>query len=509
MKNKQPLVLCILDGCGHRESTKFNAVKNARTPTLDSLLEKYPHTLLHASGVSVGLPEGQMGNSEVGHTTIGLGQVIFQDLLRISMAAENGTLKDIEELKELIKILKKNGGRCHLWGLLSDGGVHSHIDHLFAIVDVLHDNGIEVLLHASLDGRDTPPKSAISYLEKFEKIAGSKAKIATVAGRYFSMDRDKRWDRIEKAYNVMVRPTESVQSAKDYVNQCYANDKTDEFIPPMAIGDYDGIHDGDAFVVFNFRTDRVRQMLSAIAMDNFSGFTRPQELPKFSIILGVTEYSAEFFEKVGVMFKKFIPKNTLGEVVSAAGLTQFRTAETEKYPHVTFFFNGGREEPLVGEERALIASPKVATYDLQPEMSAFKLTDVIVERINNDCFDFYVINYANLDMVGHTGNYDAAVKAAEAVDECIQRLYSVVQDKKGHLIITADHGNAEEMFDENTKQPHTAHTTNDVWFVMAADDFQGVSLAEGGSLRDIAPTILDMLGIDKPSDMSGESLILR
>ncbi|MBR1734082.1 MAG: 2,3-bisphosphoglycerate-independent phosphoglycerate mutase [Alphaproteobacteria bacterium] len=507
--SKKPLVLCILDGFGFSEKHEFNAVYTAKTPTIDKLWNEYPHTLLHASGLHVGLPDGQMGNSEVGHTAIGLGRVIFQDLPRISKAGEENTIKDIPELKSIISKLKENGQRCHLWGLLSDGGIHSHIEHLFAIADVLLNCGIKVLVHACIDGRDTPPRSAEKYIDMFENHFGNRLKISTLGGRYFQMDRDKRWERTEQAYNCIVRPVTFWDSPKKYIEHCYKEDISDEFIPPVAIDGYDGVQKGDAFIVFNFRADRVRQMLTALTDEAFSGFVRPYGLPEFSAIVGVTEYASEFKEKVGVMFKRQQIKNSLGEVLSKNNLTQLRAAETEKYPHVTFFFNGGVEDPFDGEDRALIPSPKVETYDLAPEMSAKEVTDSVIDRLNKDDRDVYVINFANPDMVGHTGNFEAAISAIECVDECVKRIFDVVYNKGGCMIVTADHGNAEEMFNFEKNQPHTAHTTNLVPFILVSDELKNAELKSDCGLRDIAPTMLDVLGLKKPDDMTGESLIFN
>ncbi|MCR5225491.1 MAG: 2,3-bisphosphoglycerate-independent phosphoglycerate mutase [Alphaproteobacteria bacterium] len=501
-------MLCILDGMGFSEDEEFNAVKKAKIPIFDKMCKTYPHTLLHAAGEHVGLPAHQMGNSEVGHTAIGLGRVIFQDLPRISKAIENDTLKDIPELQEVIATLKESGKTCHLWGLLSDGGIHSHKDHLYALVDILLKNNINVRVHACLDGRDTPPRDALKYVVEFEKkYKGTNAKLATVGGRYFGMDRDKRWDRIEAAYEAITCPTKFCKVAKKYISECYDQDISDEFVPPMAIEGYNGILKGDAFIVFNFRTDRVRQMLTALVDDNFKGFKRAYR-PEFSHILGMTEYSADLNGKVGVMFKKEESVNSLGEVLSKAGLTQVRAAETEKYPHVTFFFNGGKEEPFKNEERILVGSPKVATYDMKPEMSAKKLTNIIIDNINEDNYDVYIVNFANPDMVGHTGNFKAVVKAIEVVDKCLGQISDAIAAKGGHLLVTADHGNAEEMFDSKVNQPHTAHTSNDVLFVLVSDEHKNVQLAVDRGLKDIAPTILDILKIKQPKEMTGKSIIL-
>ena len=503
---KQQLILCILDGFGHSENQNHNAVFHAKTPTLDSILEKYPHTFLRASGLEVGLPKGQMGNSEVGHVAIGLGRIVFQDLPRISMAVKDNTLADIKELKTLIDTLKKNRKRCHLWGLLSDGGIHSHIDHIFGIANILLQNDIETFLHVCTDGRDTSPKNALQYIEKVKTSFGDRLQIATVGGRYYHMDRDKRWDRVEKAYNSMARPVDFWNSVEKYIEHCYAADMSDEFIPPVAIEGYDGIQDGDALISFNFRADRVLEMLSALTDDSFSGFVRPYGMPKFSEIVGVTEYSSELRGKIGVMFKKEESENSLGEVLSKSGLRQLRIAETEKYPHVTFFFNGGLEDPFDNEVRIMFDSPKIDTYDLEPEMSAGKITGALLQELAKKSFDVCIVNFANPDMVGHTGNFDAVVRAIEFVDSCVAKIQDAVVEAGGCLIITADHGNAEIMYNEASMQAHTAHTTNDVLFVIADESRKNEVLAESGGLKDVAPTILDILGLDKPAKMTGNTL---
>lgn len=500
----RPLILCILDGFGHSEKEEYNAVYQARTPNIDELWDSYPHTLLQASGLAVGLPEGQMGNSEVGHIAIGIGRTIYQDLPRISLAIKDKTIRDIPELQDLISKLKKNGGSCHLWGLLSDGGIHSHIEHLFGIADILLENGIKLFVHACTDGRDTPPQSAKQYIDEFHKHFKWKLEFATFGGRYYHMDRDKRWDRIQKAYDSMVSPTNFCKSPEEYIDECYADGIYDEFLPPVALEGYDGIKDGDAFIAFNFRTDRVRQMLSTF-LDGFSGFERSR-VPQFSTILGVTEYSTDFRGKIGVMFKHQESKNSLGEVIANNGLTQLRVAETEKYPHVTFFFNGGIETPFKNENRIMIDSPKVATYDLAPKMSARGIADAVISELKKKSFDLCVVNFANPDMVGHTGNFDAVVEAIEFVDSCVGEIRKAIHEVDGSLIVTADHGNAEIMYNEDAKQPHTAHTTNPVIFILADDHYKNNMLAESGGLRDIAPTILDVMGIEKPSEMTGNSL---
>ena len=505
MSGKQ-LILCILDGFGYSEKLEHNAVYHAKTPVIDDLLKRYPNTLLRASGLAVGLPEGQMGNSEVGHVAIGLGRTQFQDLPRVSMAIENETLTENDELKALINALKSNGKRCHIWGLLSDGGIHSHIDHMFALADILLKNGIKVFVHACTDGRDTSPKTALRYLKRFKAHFGDRLEISTIGGRYYHMDRDKRWDRVEAAYNTIVRPVIFWNSPEKYVEHCYSEQIYDEFFPPVAIEGYDGIQDGDAFISFNFRSDRVREMLTALTDDSFSGFVRPHSLPRFSTIIGMTEYSAEFREKIGVMFKKQESKDSLGEVIAKSGLRQLRIAETEKYPHVTFFFNGGLEDPFENESRIMFDSPKVDTYDLKPEMAAEKITDAVLSELRKKSFNVCVMNFANPDMVGHTGNFDAVVRAIELVDFCVGKIRDAVIENGGCMIVTADHGNAEVMHNEASKQPHTAHTTNDVFFVLVDDAHKNDVLADNGGLKDIAPTILDILDIEKPDAMTGRSL---
>ncbi len=500
----RPLILCILDGFGHSEKKEYNAVYQAKTPVIDELWNAYPHTLLQASGLAVGLPEGQIGNSEVGHTTIGAGKTNYQDLPRISMAIKDKSIREIPELQDLITKLKQNGGRCHLWGLLSDGGIHSHIEHLFGIADILLESDIKVCVHACTDGRDTPPQCAKKYIDEFRKHFNGKLEIATLGGRYYHMDRDKRWERIEKAYNSMVAPKNFCKSPEEYIDKCYSEGVYDEFLPPVALESYDGIRDGDAFIAFNFRTDRVRQMLSAF-LDEFSGFERVR-VPKFATILGVTEYSADFRGKIGVMFKHQESKNTLGEVIASQDLTQLRVAETEKYPHVTFFFNGGIETPFKNENRIMIDSPKVATYDLAPKTSARGVADAVLSELKKKAFDLCVVNFANPDMVGHTGNFNAVVEAIEFVDSCVGEIRSAIHEIDGTLIVTADHGNAEVMYNEKAQQPHTAHTTNPVIFILADNQHKNDKLAESGSLQDIAPTILDVMGINKPSEMSGNTL---
>lgn len=504
----RPVVLCILDGWGHREEIKDNAIAEANTPCWDSLVEHYPHSLLATSGESVGLPDGQMGNSEVGHMNIGSGRVVMQELPRIDHSIKTGTLATNPELVDFIEALKTTGGACHLMGLMSPGGVHSHQRHILALASVLAAEGIEVHIHAFLDGRDTPPSSAREYVAECENVIATLpgVSIASVSGRYYAMDRDKRWDRVEKAYNVMVDAAgDAVPSAQEAIERSYQDGKTDEFVLPVAIEGYAGMKDGDGLLMANFRADRARQLLHTFVDAKFDGFKRKREV-KFSAKLGMVEYSSELAKMLNTLFPPQKLEHILGEVVSENGKKQLRIAETEKYAHVTFFFNGGREEVYEGEERILVPSPKVATYDLQPEMSAPEVTDKLVDAIESGKFDLIVVNYANTDMVGHSGIEAAAVKAVEAVDKCLARLSEAVKAAGGVMCITADHGNAEKMRDESTNQPHTAHTTGPVPFVMVGESVKGIKLHDG-KLCDIAPTLLSLMQLPQPKAMTGECLI--
>lgn len=504
----KPVVLTILDGygCGSRDA--HDAVHLAHTPCMDSLLSNYPHTTINASELHVGLPHGQMGNSEVGHMNIGAGRVVMQDLPRIDTAIADGTLADDASIQHFIFLAKKGTGVCHLLGLISDGGVHSHQDHVVAMAKILSEKGMKVVVHAFLDGRDTPPKSASQFVQKLEADLAGCATIGTIGGRYFAMDRDKRWDRVQRAYNVMVNKKGNVfESAKDAISAAYAENITDEFVPPARIGGFDSMHDGDAIMMCNFRADRARQILTALLDNAFAEFPRVRAV-HFSATLGMVEYSSALAAFMPAVFPPESLRELLGEVVSNAGLTQLRIAETEKYAHVTFFFNGGREEVYPGEERILVPSPDVATYDLKPEMSAFELTDALVEAIEQERFDFIVVNYANTDMVGHTGDVNAAKSAVEAVDKCLQRLSDAVLSKNGAMLITADHGNAEQMYDDTTKQAHTAHTLNLVPAMMIAPSLKGKTLnTPTGRLADVAPTMLEFLRLPKPALMTGTSLL--
>ncbi len=507
-KTPRPLVLCILDGWGHSESTNDNAILEANTPRWDALSSQYPHSLLATSGEAVGLPEGQMGNSEVGHMNIGSGRVVMQELPRIDHSIRTGALASNPELIRFAESLKKTGGACHLVGLMSPGGVHAHERHVIALAGVLATEGIKVYIHAITDGRDTPPSSARDYIAKCESIVADfpDVSIATVSGRYYAMDRDNRWDRVEKAYQVIVEAKgEKMPSAGEAIEQSYQQQKTDEFLLPVAIESYEGMKDGDGIIMANYRSDRARQLLTSLLDPTFEGFKRDKTI-KFAASLGMVEYSAELNPLLRTLFPAQKLNNILGEVLSHAGKKQLRIAETEKYAHVTFFFNGGKEEKLKGEERILVPSPKVATYDLQPEMSAPELTDKLVDAIEKDSFDVIIVNYANTDMVGHTGVKSAAIKAVEAVDKCLGRLFDAVEKAGGVLLVTADHGNAEKMTDEDTKQPHTAHTTGPVPFLVAGKLVQKLSL-ENGKLCDIAPTMLALLQLEQPEEMTGENLL--
>jgi len=507
----QPLLLMILDGWGLNPRRENNAVAQARTPNMDRLSREYPTTELEASGMAVGLPTGQMGNSEVGHLNIGAGRVVYQDLTRISKAIEDGTFFVNPVLLDCIAATKAAGGSLHLAGLLSDGGVHSHITHLHALLELAKKEGVtNVFVHCLLDGRDTPPKSGAEYLRQLEneleKIGIGR--IATVMGRYYAMDRDKRWDRVEKAYAAMVLGSgNEFASAQQAIEQSYLDGVTDEFVLPAVIVE-DGepvgrLQDGDGFIFFNFRSDRAREITRAIYDPGFTDFVRERR-PQLASYVCMTVYDETF--SLPVAFGPEELKNILGEVVGKAGLKQLRIAETEKYAHVTFFFNGGNEVPFPGEERILIPSPReVATYDKKPEMSAPLVCEELLRRLDEDKYDFIVLNFANADMVGHTGILEAAVRAIETVDECVGKIVAKVIAKNGRVIITADHGNAESMVDENSA-PHTAHTTNPVPLILV-DDMRKNAWLRPGILADIAPTVLGLLGIPQPVEMTGKSLL--
>ncbi len=501
-----PLLLMILDGYGLRDNKEANAIASAKTPNLDRLFSTYPHTTLDASGLSVGLPEGQMGNSEVGHLNIGAGRIVYQDLTRITSSIREGDFFRNKVLLDAMKYVKNHNSSLHLMGLLSDGGVHSHISQLYALLELAKKQGInKVYIHALLDGRDVPPKSALTYIKdaqkKMKELGGE---FATISGRYYAMDRDKRWERVEKAYNAMSAGAGiTAENASAAVENAYARGETDEFVTPTVIikkGEPAAlISDKDSVIFFNFRSDRAREITRCFIEDDFKGFKR--KLYPHTHFVGLTQYDETF--NVHVAYPPESLRNILADVLSRHNLRQLRIAETEKYAHVTFFFNGGRETPVEGEERLLIPSPRVATYDIQPEMSAHPVTDEVVKALSSGKYDVIILNYANLDMVGHTGFFDAAVKAVEAIDECIGRVFDAVNKAGGLLIITADHGNAEQMLDE-TGGIHTAHTCDPVPFLFCE---KGVRLRDG-ILADIAPTLLEILGIEKPQEMTGRSLII-
>ncbi len=508
---QKPVMLLILDGWGYREKvTPDNAIENGHTPNWHRLLETCPHGFVETSGLDVGLPEGQMGNSEVGHTNLGAGRVVMQDLPKIDQAVKDGSLANNPVLVKMIEGLKQNGKTCHLMGLMSPGGVHSMQNHILAVAKILDGHNIPVRVHAFLDGRDTPPSSAEGYLAQFEKDIAElqNVKIATIEGRFYAMDRDKRWDRVEKAYNNMLfAEGERFATADEAIKASYAAGVTDEFVIPAVIGDYQGMVDGDSILMANFRADRAREILYALADDAFTGFERQKKV-RFSDHVGMTEYSVDHNRFMHTIFPPEPLVNILGEVVAEHGLTQLRIAETEKYAHVTFFFNGGEEKEFKGEERILIASPKVATYDLKPEMSVYEVTEQLTKAIEDKRFDVIICNFANGDMVGHTGIMDAALKAVAAVDECLGKVEKAIKEVGGVLIVTADHGNAEKMVDEATGQPYTAHTVGKVQAVLVNDQ-SGVTGLKDGCLADIAPTMLELLNIKQPAEMTGTSLLKR
>jgi 2,3-bisphosphoglycerate-independent phosphoglycerate mutase len=502
-------VLCILDGWGWREDSADNAIAQADTPNWDRFLASYPHALLQSSGLQVGLPDGQMGNSEVGHMNLGAGRVVMQDLPRIDAAAADGSLAANPVLVKAVAAVKAKGGAFHLMGLLSPGGVHSHQDHLAALARSIAAAGVPVKVHAFLDGRDTPPSSARGFMERFlADVAGHDVSVATVSGRYYAMDRDKRWDRVQLAWNALVDAKGAAAAdALSAIAASYAAGKTDEFMLPAVIGSYAGMTDGDGLLMGNFRADRAREILDCLVDPAFDGFARARQVT-FAARVGLTEYSKDLNAFLDTLFGPETLANILGEVVAGAGLRQLRIAETEKYAHVTFFFNGGIETVFPGEERILVPSPKVATYDLQPEMSAGEVTDRLVAAIEGGTFDVVVVNYANGDMVGHTGFLDAAIRAAATVDKCLGRLEAAVAKAGGTMLVTADHGNAEQMRDPTTGEPHTAHTTGPVPAVLVAPP-AGVTGLGDGRLADVAPTLLALLGLPQPAEMSGHSLLRR
>ncbi|MEK9671122.1 MAG: 2,3-bisphosphoglycerate-independent phosphoglycerate mutase [Rhodospirillaceae bacterium] len=505
----KPVVLCILDGWGDRGAADDNAIHLAETPTWDRMREDMPYARLDASAQEVGLPQGQMGNSEVGHMNLGAGRIVMQDLPKIDAVVKDGSLAENPHLKKFINDLKTSGGVCHLLGLLSPGGVHSHQAHMAALARAVTDAGVPVVLHAFLDGRDTPPESAKGYMQRFLRdVDGLDGfSVGTVTGRYWAMDRDKRWDRVAKAYKALVSADapDDAEDAVGAIELSYAQDKTDEFMEPHIIAGYAGMNEGDGLLCANFRADRAREILAALVEPAFDGFARDKTVT-FAGRLGMVEYSKDLDRFMLAMFPSESLTNILGQITAEAGLKQLRIAETEKYAHVTFFLNGGREEVFEGEERILVQSPRVATYDLQPEMSAPEVTDNLVRVIGEGAFDLIIVNYANGDMVGHTGILKAAITAAETIDACLARLEKAVTQAGGVMLVTADHGNCEQMSDSKSKGPHTAHTMNLVPAILV--NAPGwVSGLHDGRLADVAPTLLQLLGLEQPDEMTGRSLI--
>jgi 2,3-bisphosphoglycerate-independent phosphoglycerate mutase len=504
MQKRRPVMLVVLDGWGWREEVADNAIRQARTPTFDRLWANCPHAFLHTSGEDVGLPPGQMGNSEVGHLNIGAGRLVMQDLPRIDAAIARGDIERAPALNELIEALRRSSGVCHLIGLASPGGVHSHQDHAAALANILAQASVPAVVHAFTDGRDTPPRSAAEDIARLIAALPRSVPIVTVSGRYYAMDRDRRWERVAKAYQAIADANgPRFASAPAVIADAYTHDISDEFIVPAVVGDYRGMRDGDGVLCFNFRADRVREILSALLDPSFSGFPRPRNL-RIAAAAGMTQYSEHLDAFLGTIFPPQSLAHVLGRVVADAGRTQLRMAETEKYPHVTYFLNGGEEEPYRGEDRIMVPSPKVATYDLKPEMSAPQLTDKAVEAIRSGRYDLIVLNYANPDMVGHTGSLPAAVKAVETVDTGLGRIAEAVATAGGALLVTADHGNCETMRDPVTGGPHTAHTTNPVPVLLLGGG--SVSLASG-RLADIAPTLLELMEMPTPVEMTGRSLL--
>ena len=511
--SKRPTVLMILDGYGLSDKTEGNAIAEAKTPVMDALKKDYPFVKGNASGMAVGLPEGQMGNSEVGHLNMGAGRIVYQELTRITKEIQDGEFFENRELLAAVKNGKEKDSALHLYGLLSDGGVHSHNTHLYALLKLAKDHGLKkVYIHCFLDGRDTPPASGKGYVEellaKMEEIGVGE--VATVMGRYYAMDRDNRWDRVEKAYNAMTKG-EGLTAACPVcaVSQSYENETYDEFVVPTVVVK-DGqpvatVQDGDSIIFYNFRPDRAREITRAFCANSFDGFPREKRLDVKYVCF--SEYDVTIPNK-SVAFEKISITNTFGEFLAAHHMTQARIAETEKYAHVTFFFNGGVEEPNEGEDRILVKSPKVATYDLKPEMSAYEVCDKLVDAIKGGKYDVIIINFANPDMVGHTGIEAAAIKAIEAVDECVGRAVDAIREVNGQMFICADHGNAEQLIDEETGAPFTAHTTNPVPFLLINYD-PAYTLREGGCLADIIPTMIEMMGMEQPKEMTGTSLLKK
>jgi 2,3-bisphosphoglycerate-independent phosphoglycerate mutase len=508
--NVTPVLLLILDGFGYREDADSNAIMAARKPNWDALWRDYPHTLIEASEKHVGLPSHQMGNSEVGHLNIGAGRIVYQDLSRVDVAIEDGSFFENPALLDAVNVARQNNSALHIMGLLSGGGVHSHEDHIYAMLELAARNGLKkVYLHAFLDGRDTPPKSAAQSLEGLQHKCDALGvgSIASIVGRFYVMDRDNRWERVQPAYELLTQGSAdySAITAQDALAAAYARGESDEFVLPTCIHGSGAspvcMQDGDTVVFMNFRADRAREITRALTDDAFDGFKRALQ-PRFGRFVTLSNYGSEF--TLPCAYSSIAIHNDLGEYISGLGLPQLRIAETEKYAHVTYFFSGGKEQPYPGEERILVPSPKVATYDLQPEMSAFTVTEKLEQAILSRQYPLIVCNYANGDMVGHSGNMEAAVKAIEALDSCIGRVVRAMQSIGGEVILTADHGNAEQMMDNTTHQAHTAHTLNPVPFLYVG---RPAHMLDSGSLRDIAPSLLCMMGLPQPEEMTGRSLI--
>lgn len=511
--SKKPVVLMILDGYGLNNNCDHNAVCEARTPVMDQLMSQCPYVKGNASGLAVGLPDGQMGNSEVGHLNMGAGRIVYQELTRITKAISDGDFFTVPEFLQAVENCKKNNSALHMWGLVSDGGVHSHIGHIYGLLELAKKNGLDkVYVHCFLDGRDTPPASGKSYVEALEakmKELGV-GKVASVSGRYYAMDRDNRWDRVKRAYDALTKGEgNQAQSATAGIQASYDAEKNDEFVEPFVVTENGApvavVEDGDSVIFFNFRPDRARELTRAFCDDEFKGFEREKRLNLTYVCF--TDYDETIKNKL-VAFKKESIVNTFGQFLADHNMTQARIAETEKYAHVTFFFNGGVEEPNKGEDRILVPSPKVATYDLQPEMSAPVVCDKLVEAVTSGKYDVIIVNFANPDMVGHTGIEDAAIKAIETVDACVGRTVDAVKEMNGVMFICADHGNAEQLLDYETGEPFTAHTTNPVPFILVNAD-PACKLREGGCLADIAPTLIELMGMEQPKEMTGKSLIVR
>ncbi|MFT6333234.1 MAG: 2,3-bisphosphoglycerate-independent phosphoglycerate mutase [Lentimonas sp.] len=506
---KKPVLLCILDGWGiGDENASDNAIARARTPNFDQILRKFPHSKIGTSGLDVGLPEGQMGNSEVGHSCIGSGRIIFQDLPRINNSIKNGDLEKNENLKALIIACQKTNNVCHLMGLFSDGGVHSHQNHILFLATTLAKNNINVKLHCFLDGRDVAQKSAINHLENLQNQIKNypEIEISTLSGRHYAMDRDTKWDRIEKSFQAIVNSdAEKFNNPIEVIKESYAQNVNDEFLVPVANENYHGMKDGDTLLVANFRADRIRQISESLLDENFNGFNAKKI--SFSATVSITSYSDKLDQYFSVLFPSIEINNSLGEILEKQGLTQLRIAETEKYAHVTFFFSGGQEDEFKGENRIMVQSPSVRTYDLMPEMSAKKVGEELQNAIKSDKYDFIVVNYANPDMVGHSGAFDAAVSACEIIDEQLGNLRDLILKQDGIMIISADHGNIEDMVDD-FGNPHTSHTTNLVPFILVGNKVDNIKL-QNGRLCDVAPTILNLMNVQQPAEMTGKTLISK